>query len=119
MRVALEEAFARLVHDLADQRDHPLKIGSARLQADHLEHAARALTTRGDFLGKALGLPDHPSRVIQQRTVASLQTLLALRNTAAAGARDLPDLIAHGAGAIAQLCPCAAGDLGNTLHRTG
>ena len=79
MRVAVEVALARLVHDLAQQRDYPVKIGSARLQAHRREHAASAFTTGRDFFCKALGLADHRSRFIQQSTEASLRTLVTLR----------------------------------------
>src|ERR1700722_3152432 len=120
MCVALEDAFARLVHDLAHPRNHLLQIGLVRLQAQLLQKAARTLAPRGNFLGEALGLADHPSGVVEQLTVGSQEPLLALLHyTAAARAGDLPDLIAHRAGAIAQLSPGAAGDLGDALHPGG
>src|SRR6266404_1665562 len=120
VRVALEDALARLVHDLPHPWDHPLKIGSVRLQTDLLQKAAGTLATGGDFLGEALGLPDHPGAVVQELAVAGLEPLLALlHHTAAAGAGDLPDLIAHRAGAIAQPRTGAPCDLGNTLHGAG
>ena len=119
VRVAFEDALARLVHDLAHQRDHPLKIGSVRLQADLLQKAVGTLATGGDFLGKALGLTDHAGRVVQQLAVADLQPLLALRHTAAARAGDLPDLIAHRTSAIPQSRTGSPGDLGDALHGAG
>lgn len=77
------------------------------LEADLLEKTVGALTARGEFLRETLGLTDNADRVIQELAVADLQPILALRNSAAARAGDLPDLITHGARAIAKTRTCA------------
>ena len=48
VRVALEEALTCLMHDLAHQGDHPLKVGFVCLQAQLIQKAAGALAPRGN-----------------------------------------------------------------------
>ena len=118
MRVALEEAFTRLMRDLTHEGDHPLEVGSVGFQADLLKEATGALASGGNFFGEALGLRVHARRVVQELAIGDLQPLLPLRGTTAARAGDLTDLIAHGAAVIPKARACAARDRGNALHGT-
>src|ERR1700681_3065455 len=89
------------------------------LQADLFSDSLGALDAGCDLLGEPFGLPDHSRSTVQELGVARLQSLLTLRETAAACAAYLHHPTAHGARAVAQRRPGAAGELRDALHRTG
>src|SRR5207253_2174215 len=115
--VAPEYPRFGLLNHLFDARQHDFQFLLETVQGGLLHYIGGALHLLSNFLGEALGLPDHSAGRVHQLLISFLQSLFTLLAFAACCPRNLQNPELHAAAAIAQLGADVTSNICNLLHR--